>query len=66
MDQRGTGVAQLVKLLKLGFSSGHDLMVRGTEPHIQLPGTVLSLLGILLLSPSLCPSLACSLSPFLS
>ena len=29
-------VAQSVKHLTLGFSSGHDLMVGGFEPHIGL------------------------------
>ena len=31
---RGAWVAQLVKCLTLGFGSGHDLMVRGTEPYV--------------------------------
>ena len=29
-------VIQLVKYLTLGFGSGHDLTVRGFEPHIGL------------------------------
>ena len=33
---RGTWVAQLVKHLTLGFSSGLDLMVCGFEPHVRL------------------------------
>ena len=28
-------MAQLVKRLTLGFSSGHDLTVCGTEPHVE-------------------------------
>ena len=32
----GTWVVQLVKPLTLDFSSDHDLMVRGFEPHIGL------------------------------
>ena len=32
----GTWVAQSVKCLTLGFSSGHDLRVRELEPHIGL------------------------------
>ena len=31
-----TWVAQLVKCLTLGFSSGHDLMGHETEPCIRL------------------------------
>ena len=33
---RGTWVAQLVKHLTLGFSSGHDFVVREFEPGIGL------------------------------
>ena len=33
---RGTRVAQLVKCLTLGFSSGHDLTVHEFEFHISL------------------------------
>ena len=33
---RGTWVAQSVKHLTLGFGSGHDLMIRGFEPHIRI------------------------------
>ena len=29
-------MAQSFKRLTLGLSSGHDLMVRGTEPHVRL------------------------------
>ena len=32
----GTWVARSVKRLTLDFGSGHDLTVRGTEPHIRL------------------------------
>ena len=32
----GAWVAQLVKLLTLGFSSGHDLTICKMEPHIRL------------------------------
>ena len=32
----GTWVAQSVKCLTLGFDSGHDLTVRGFEPHLGL------------------------------
>ena len=32
----GAWEAQLVKRLTLGFSSGHDLTVRGIEPRVQL------------------------------
>ena len=32
--KRGTWVAQSVKHATLDFGSGHDLMVRGTEPHV--------------------------------
>ena len=32
----GTWVAPLVKHQTLAFRSGHDLMVRGIEPHIGL------------------------------
>ena len=34
--QRGAWVAQSVKHLTLGFSSGHDLAVCEFEPHIGL------------------------------
>ena len=32
----GAWVAQSVKHPTLGFSSGHDLMVREIEPHLEL------------------------------
>ena len=32
----GTGVAQSVEHLTLGFCSGHGLTVRGLEPHVRL------------------------------
>ena len=50
-------VAQSVKYLTLDFSSGHGLMVREFNPM-----SVQSLLWILSLSLSLCPSSACALS----
>ena len=47
-------MAQSVKHLTLGFSSGLDLAIRGIEPHVGLSVlTVWSLLGILSLSLSL-------------
>ena len=36
MGGGGTWVAQSVEHLTLGFSSGHDLMVREFEPHMGL------------------------------
>ena len=33
---RDTWEAQSVKHLTLGVGSGHDLMVRGIEPHVGL------------------------------
>ena len=53
-------MAQPVKLLTLDFSPGHELTVRGFEPRVGLC-VVLSLLEILSLSLSLCPSPAQSL-----
>ena len=41
---KSTWVAQLVKLLPFGFSSCHDLMVRGFQAHVL---SAQSLLGIL-------------------
>ena len=32
----GAWVAHLVELLTLDFGSGHDVMVRGIEPHVGL------------------------------
>ena len=60
----GAWVAQSVKHLTLGFSSGHDLMVHGIKPHIGLYEEVWIPLGILSLPLSLpLPhSHACSLS----
>ena len=61
----GAPVAQLLKCLTLGFGSGHDLMVRGFEPHVRLHAdspepAVRNLLGILSLSFSLpLPYLLC-------
>ena len=31
----GTWVVQSVEHLSLGFDSGHDLMFRGSEPHVR-------------------------------
>ena len=59
---RGARVAQLVKCLTLGFGSGRDLMIPEFQPHVSSVLTVWSLLGILSLLLSLCPSLACFLS----
>ena len=36
VNLRGAWVAQLVKCLTLDFSSGHDLTVCETEPHVGL------------------------------
>ena len=36
LSERGAWGAQSVKRLTLDFSSGHDLMVCGIEPHIGL------------------------------
>ena len=36
MQTGGAWVAQSVEHLTLDFSSGHDLMVCGFEPHVQL------------------------------
>ena len=32
----GAWVAHLVECLSLGFSLGHNLIVRGFDPHVQL------------------------------
>ena len=57
----GACVSQSVRHLTLDIGSGHDLMFREIEPQVGLWAYIL--LGILsLLSPSLCPFLACSLS----
>ena len=58
-------MAQSVKHLTLGFSSGHDLTVHEFEPHIGLHVDRVSLLGILSLSFSLALPLII-LSPSLS
>ena len=51
----GTCVAQWGERPTLGFSSGYDLTVRGSEPHIRLCAdmSARNLFGILSLSPSL-------------
>ena len=51
----GTWVAQLVKGLTLGFSSDHDVMVRGIEPGIRLYADSVEPAGDSL-TLSLCPS----------
>ena len=53
-------MVQSVERPTLGFSSGHDLMVCGFEPHVGLHAVVERLLGILSLSAS--PLLMLSLS----
>ena len=55
---------QSVKRVTVGFGSGHDLMVHGFEPHVEL--TVQSLLGILSFFLSFCSSPAHVLSLSLS
>ena len=45
----GAWVVHSVRHLTLGFSSGHDLTVRGMEPHVGSVLTVQSLLVILFL-----------------
>ena len=60
----GTWVAQSVKSLALDFGSGHDLMVRGFEPHVRLcAGSAESTWDSLSFSAP--PLLVCSLSLFL-
>ena len=60
---RGTWVAQLAGYPTLDFSSGHDLMVCGFEPRVRGSSLVVqSLLRILSLPLSLCPSPTCVLS----
>ena len=54
-------MAQSVKCMTLDFGSGRDLTVHGFEPRVSVL-TAWSLLRIHSLSPSLCPSLALSLS----
>ena len=58
----GPWVAQSVKRPTPDFSSDHDLMFCEIKPHIGLCTDGQSLLGILSLSPSLCPSPAGALS----
>ena len=53
---------QSVKHLTLDFGSGHDLAVRGIEPHVGSALTAQSLLGILSLSLCPFPTRALSLS----
>ena len=50
----GAWVAQLVERPTLD-GSGHDLTVREFKPRVGLCADMRSLLGILSLSPSLCP-----------
>ena len=65
-QKRGTWVAISVKHLSFDFSSGHDLTVRGVEPHTGLwaDSSAQSLLWILCLP--LCMPLLCSHSLSLS
>ena len=51
-----------VKHPTLGFGSGHDLMVCEFEPHVGLCADGASLLGIVSLPLSLCPSPTLALS----
>ena len=53
---RGIWVAQSLKHMTLGFSSGHDLTVRGIEPHIGHVNSLTVEPAWDSLSPSLCPS----------
>ena len=69
---RGAWVAQPVKHLILDFGSGHDLTVRGLEPHVRLCADSVEpawdSLSVSLSALSLCPlrahahAKACSLS----
>ena len=52
-------MAQSVKHPTLDLGSGHDLLVLENEPWLR---TARSLLGILSLPPSLCPSPALAVS----
>ena len=54
-------MAQSVERLTLDLGSGHDLMVVRLSPELVSVRTVWSLLGILSLSLSLCPSSVLSL-----
>ena len=62
LSSQGTWVAQSVRHLTLDFGSRHDLAVRRSSPASGSVLSAQSLLGILPLSLSLCPSLAFSLS----
>lgn len=59
-------MAQLVKLLTLNFGSGRDLRVVGSSRMLGSMLTARSLLGILSLPLSLCPSPAHAHSQALS
>ena len=61
-DTEGRLGGSSVECLTLDFGSGHDLTVPEVEPPSGSVLTVQSLLGILSLSLSLCPSPALSLS----
>ena len=54
---RGIWVAQSLKHMTLGFSSGQDLTVRGIEPHIGHVNSLTVEPAWDSPSPSLCPSL---------
>ena len=63
----GAWVAQSVKYPTLGLGSGHDLTVRGIEPHVGLHAGSGARLGFSLSGPtpimlSLCLSVSLSLS----
>ena len=58
----GAWEAQLVKCPTPDFGSGHDLTVHEIKPHLRLALTAWSLLGVLSLLLSLCPSPMLSLS----
>ena len=59
--RQGAWVAQSLKHLTLGFSSGHDLMVHEFEPHIGFCADSVEPAWDSL-SPSLCPSPTCTVS----
>ena len=58
-------MAQSVKHLTLDFSSGHDLEVRGIEPHVGLCADGIEPAWDSFFA-SLCPSLACACTLSLS
>ena len=62
-EVRGIWVAQSVKLLTLGFSSGHDLMIGGVKPHFRLCADKAKPCGDSLFLPSLAHVCISALSP---